>query len=93
MFLQGGAAAFSGRVQIGDVVVSIDGQPAAMIHPDTIRRWFVGEPGTALVLVLADPHSGQVRFPSSGASSPPPLLALADISIDQILNRFSDFFQ
>lgn len=61
---QGGAAAFSGRVQVGDVVVTIDGQPTGMIHPDTIRQWFVGEPGTALVLVLADPHSGQVGLPS-----------------------------
>jgi C-terminal processing protease CtpA/Prc len=61
IILQGGSASFSGQVNVSDVIVSVDGRPCRDIHPDQISMWFLGEPGTAVLLVMADPLSGWER--------------------------------
>ena len=65
---QGGAAAFSGRVNVGDHILAIDGAPTKDITEDTIRRWFIGEPGTAIVLKIQDALTREVAAPPAHPS-------------------------
>ena len=50
--LPGGAAAFSGQVFQGDIIVDIDSFPTARIPETEIAQWFVGEAGTLVTLGL-----------------------------------------
>jgi hypothetical protein len=51
---QGGAAAFSGQVNVGDKIVSVDGRNTHSIDPSVIGRWYAPQtPVPPLVLMPA----------------------------------------
>jgi C-terminal processing protease CtpA/Prc len=59
--VHGGAAALSGQLSVGDIVVSIDGKPSFGLPAPMIREALTGQPGTPINLLLRHPHSGIER--------------------------------
>jgi len=56
--LPGGAAAFSGMVHTGDIIVDIDSEPTASMSEQQVPHWFVGEAGTVVTLGLMSTGGG-----------------------------------
>ena len=50
--LPGGAAAFSGQVFKGDVIVKINNHPTASMSEEDVPQWFLGDAGTVVELSL-----------------------------------------
>ena len=82
--LPGGAAAFSGQVHKGDIVLSIDNRPTAGMSEGEIPEYFLGEAGTVVELGLGRPgtaighgqrHVRLVRQPISFLDNATPALA------------------
>ena len=82
--LPGGAAAFSGQVHKGDIVLSIDHRPTAGMSEGQIPEHFLGEAGTVVELGLGRPgtavghgqrHVRLVRQPISILDNAAPQLA------------------
>jgi C-terminal processing protease CtpA/Prc len=60
--LPGGAAAFSGQVHKGDIIMKIDNYPTANMSEDDVPQWFLGEAGTVVELTLqTGSYSGRPR--------------------------------
>ena len=55
--VQGGAAALSGQLSVGDIIVSIDGRSTLGLNDSIIRKALIGQPGTPINLVVKHAYS------------------------------------
>jgi C-terminal processing protease CtpA/Prc len=55
--VQGGAAALSGQLSVGDIIVSIDGRYTLGLSDTVIKRALIGQPGTPINLVVRHAYS------------------------------------
>ena len=59
--VNGGSAAASGQVAVGEIIVNIDGKPPFGMSAAEIRKALIGPPGSSITLILRHPYSSHSR--------------------------------